>query len=96
MTLAKVLKPIFFLFIGPLLSLNAQGEESPLTAQAKISPYEVEVGQIAQVEVTLNLPKNYKAYEDQFKLRVLSPEQLKVNQPVIQPVVEIRFTKFKT
>lgn len=90
-----IIQCLLVLVPGFQQSAHAAAEENPLTAQAKIIPFEVEKDQIAQVEIQLNLPKNYRAYEDQFKLSIASPEGLKVNQPNIQPVVEIfdKFTK---
>jgi thioredoxin:protein disulfide reductase len=67
--------------------------DKPLQATAQIVPFEIEAGQIAQLEIDLKLPPNYRAYEDQFRLRVVSPEGINVSQPHIEPVKDI-FDKF--
>ncbi|MGZ5278439.1 MAG: cytochrome c biogenesis protein CcdA, partial [Pseudobdellovibrionaceae bacterium] len=74
-------------------SSASKTKENPLSATAQISPFEVEAGQIAQLQVELKLPLKYKAYEDQFRLKVLSPEGIQVSQFHIEPVKEI-FDKF--
>ncbi len=84
------------LALGPAHSSFAAStaKENPLSATAQISPFEVEAGQIAQVEIELKLPEKYKAYEDQFRLKVISPaEGVQVSQFHIEPVKEM-FDKF--
>ncbi len=87
---------LLFFFVLSALSLDlclaASGEE-PLTATSKLYPYDLESNQIAQLEISLNLPEGYKAYEDQFRLKVLSPEGVKVSTFRITPLKEI-FDKF--
>lgn len=60
----------------------------PLWAQAQIQPYSINPGQGAQLKAELTLPKGFHAYEDQFKLRVVSPEGFKISKPQVQPIVE--------
>lgn len=79
----------FFLDLG----LAQDQKENPLTAHGRLVPFEVEVGQIGQIEIQLELPKGYKAYEDQFKLKLVSPEGLKVSKFNIEPLHDI-FDKF--
>lgn len=74
-------------------SSSTKTKENPLSASAQISPFEIEVGQIAQLEIDLKLPPKYRAYQDQFRLKVVSPEGIRVSQFHIEPVKEI-FDKF--
>lgn len=82
----------FLLVLGPKLAL-AEPKESPLQATAQMIPFEVETDQIAQLEIDLKLPDKYKAYEDQFRLKVLSPEGVQTSQFHLDPVKEV-FDKF--
>jgi thiol:disulfide interchange protein DsbD len=93
MTIQSWILPILTLFLafGPVAS--AETKESPLSATAHLVPFEIEPGQIAQLQVDLKLPPHYKAYEDQFRLKVLEPDGIQVSQFHITPVVEI-FDKF--
>lgn len=67
--------------------------EHPLTASAKITPFEVEPTQIAQLEVQLNLPPEFKAYQEKFKLEIMNPPGFKVSSFQISPLKEV-FDKF--
>lgn len=80
----------FFLDLSPTW---AQETENPLSASGRLIPFEIESEEIAQLEIQLNLPKGYKAYEDQFKLKVLSPEGFQVSKFHLEPLHEI-FDKF--
>ena len=86
---------IFSLLAGLDFGLAADnGKENPLSASAQISPFEIEEGQIAQIEISLKLPEHYKAYQDQFRLKVTSPEGINVSgQYHIEPLKTI-FDKF--
>lgn len=78
--------------LGLAQTQNAD-KENPLAAQARLIPFEVEPEQIAQLEVNLELPKSFRAYEDQFKLKVLSPEGIQISKFTLDPVQEV-FDKF--
>lgn len=81
---------------GPVtsgLALAQERNENPLTATARLIPFEIESGQIAQLDVKMQLPAGYKAYEDQFRLKILSPEGIKIAQFKIEPLQEV-FDKF--
>ena len=86
-----------FFILGLGLSVDQSraetAKESPLSATAQIAPFEIEEGQIAQLEIELKLPPKYKAYQDQFRLKVISPEGINVSQFHIEPVKDI-FDKF--
>ncbi|MEZ0391288.1 MAG: cytochrome c biogenesis protein CcdA [Pseudobdellovibrionaceae bacterium] len=90
---ATLLSLSFLLLFIDFGLAQTQSKESPLTAQGRLVPFEVEAGQIAQVEVDLQLPKGFRAYEDQFKLKILSPEGIQLSKFNLQPVQEI-FDKF--
>ncbi len=83
---------LLFALISPDLS-RAKPQEQPLTATAKLYPFELEPSQIAQLEISLNLPSGYKAYEDQFRLKILSPEGIQISGFHISPLKE-GFDKF--
>jgi thiol:disulfide interchange protein DsbD len=89
-TLMLWLFPVIFLAFSPAFS---QQGERPLSASGRLIPFEVEAGQVAQLEIDLELPVGYKAYEDQFKLKVISPEDIQVSKFHLNPVTEI-FDKF--
>lgn len=82
----------FFLALGPAM---AEKNEKPLSASARLIPFELESEQIAQLEISLELPKGFKAYEDQFRLQVASPEGTQVSKFHIEPLHEVldKFSK---
>ncbi len=90
-TWISLLISILVLAVGPVWAQSQS--ERPLTATGRLVPYELEHEQIAQLEINLQLPKGYKAYEDQFKLKVVSPEGVQVSKFHLNPLVEI-FDKF--
>ena len=75
-TIALVLFTSFALGIFDLRPAKAD-EKHPLSAVAKVTPYAVEPEQIAELQVSVLLPIEFKAYEDQFHIQVLSPEDAK-------------------
>jgi thioredoxin:protein disulfide reductase len=81
-------------FAAPVKSEKPKkSDDKPLSASAQIVPFEIETGQIAQLEIELKLPSKYRAYEDQFRLRVVSPEGINVSKPHIEPIKDI-YDKF--
>lgn len=87
-----------FLFCLPVLALDQSPNSSnPLSISGRLIPYQVESEQIAQLEIDLNLPKEFRAYEDQFKVEILQPEGFKVSQFQMSPTFEMmdKFTKKK-
>lgn len=66
---------------------------APLQAQVQILPFEIEPHQIAELRISVALPKGYKAYEDQFKVEILGVEGFKLAKATIAPLEEI-FDKF--
>lgn len=89
-TMMFLLFPMLFQVFSPAF---AEPSERPLTATGRLIPFEVEAGQIAQLEIDLQLPAGYKAYEDQFRLKVISPEEIQISKFNLNPVKEI-FDKF--
>jgi thiol:disulfide interchange protein DsbD len=98
--LLKVLKSplVSLLFFGLFAVLPAHAEEQhPLSAVAKVTPYAVEPEQIAELQVSVLLPIEFKAYEDQFHIQITSPEGVKISKFSISPLTEFfdTFTKKK-
>lgn len=95
-TLALVLFASFALGIFDLRQAKAD-DKHPLSAVAKVTPYTVEPEQIAELQVSVLLPIEFKAYEDQFHIQVLSPEGVKISKFSISPLTEFfdKFTKKK-
>lgn len=83
----QVLRLFLAVIISVLFLSSAQGEkEDPLQISARIVPAAVDPNQIVELQIDLTLPDGYKAYEDQFKLKVLSPKDAKVAALRINPV----------
>lgn len=68
-------------------------KEDPLQFSARIVPAAVEPQQIVELQIDLSLPEGYKAYEDQFNLKVISPKEARVAAFRINPVTEF-YDKF--
>ncbi|OYZ22223.1 MAG: hypothetical protein B7Y39_07970 [Bdellovibrio sp. 28-41-41] len=68
---------VFFALASSLLGLNhIQAQESakdPLSIQVAASPSEIKPKNEYSVQLNLQLPKGFHAYEDQFKVTVLEP-----------------------
>lgn len=75
-----------FLFSSQTISIDS---ENPLTASAQVIPQEIEMDQIAQLEISLNLPPHFKAYEEQFELKAKNPEGLKISSLTLSPIQEV-------
>jgi thiol:disulfide interchange protein DsbD len=72
-----------------LPSANAQSNETdPLIAKTKVWPYEWSAGQGGNLEIQMNLPKGFHAYEDATKVRILEPDGFQISQPKIEPIIE--------
>jgi len=72
-------------------------EKHPLSAVAKVTPYTLEPEQIAELQISVLLPIEFKAYEDQFHIQVVSPDGVKISKFSISPLAEFfdKFTKKK-
>jgi hypothetical protein len=65
-------RPLFATLL--LLSLffpDQSRAEHPLSAEARLAPFEVEPEQIAELNVKIHLPEGYKVYQDQFRLEII-------------------------
>lgn len=72
---------------GQALALGSNPEvEDPLEISAFLKPTKLESHQIALLELRLRLPEQYKAYEDQFALELVSPDGFKLTKPTVSPV----------
>lgn len=71
---------------------NDKPLENPLTAQAKLASTHVEAGGTTDLVIDLELAKHYHAYLDRFKLTIESPDDLKLGDFKLSPVVEFMDT----
>lgn len=76
------------LLTGPKSWSQQQPKENPLVAVGQLEPYRIFPEQVAELAVSLNLPPGYHAYQDQFRVEVLSPAEVRVGQVHVSPVVE--------
>lgn len=67
--------------------------KNPLLVQAHLEPFEWQVGQNGLLILNLQLPENFHAYADQFKIQILEPDGFKQGQMEISPLKEW-FDKF--
>jgi thiol:disulfide interchange protein DsbD len=96
-------KHSFFLgliFLSFVWSWSVRGEdkpinENPLTASAHINPLKVTPGAQAQLVIDMNLPPHHHAYLEQFKLKTISPDGVKVGSFEVTPIVDFmdKFSK---
>lgn len=63
-------------------------DENPLKVQGQVTPFELEAGQSASLELNLSLPEGYKAYLDQFDLEPSFPVGLKISPFALEPIQE--------
>lgn len=63
-------------------------DTDPLLAKTKVLPYEWNPGQGGSLEIQMNLPDGYHAYEDQFRVVILEPDGFKVAPFKIEPLVQ--------
>lgn len=77
---------------GSLFSSKALGsndEENPLQTTAQFSPFEFETNQIIEVKIEMSLPEGYRAYEEKFKLALISPDDgIEIGKIQIDPIKE--------
>jgi thioredoxin:protein disulfide reductase len=59
-----------------------------LVAHVQLKDYQLNAGQGSEIKISLDFPDGYKAFEDQFRLKVLSPEGLQIGQLQISPLKE--------
>lgn len=90
--ISQLLAPILCVIFG-LGSLTTAQADEVITAQARLIPFEVETSQVAQIEIKIDLPKGFKAYEDKFKLEIVDNPNVKLSSLKIAPAHEI-FDKF--
>jgi thiol:disulfide interchange protein DsbD len=76
---------LVLLALAPGFSLAEDKGPAPLTATAQLLPIHLEPHQVSHLELSLHLAEGYKAYSDQFKLKILNPEGFKVSQIEITP-----------
>lgn len=64
-------------------------QEHPLKAEYGVNPFKtqfLEPNQITQLTLTLKLPKEYKAYEEQFKIAVADSSGFKIGKMKVSPI----------
>ena len=69
---------------------------APLTATARLQPSKIEPGGTAELILDLRLVERYHAYLDKFKLSIESPDDLKLDQFKVAPVVPFKDVVTKT
>jgi len=58
--------------------------ENPLTAEAHFSSYDLEPNKPVQLNVTMHLPKGYRAYGDKFRIQIMEPDGFRYQNFTIQ------------
>ncbi len=93
------MKKISLLILLTVLSLSstivvAQNlNDDPLQVKANLNAYEIHPGQAVELALDLTLPKGFHAYEDQFKIEALAPEELFFGKYTVSPLVSF-YDKF--
>lgn len=67
---------------------NQDETKDPLRVTGRVIPYQISPGQSAEVELTLDLPPGFHAYEDQFYFEVTSPPQFINGSIKLKPIKE--------
>ncbi len=80
------------LFAGFVFSSQTRADEeintNPLEATVRLQPSSIAAGQSAQLIFKLKLAEHYHAYADKFKVAVESPDDLKVGDFKLTPLVK--------
>ncbi|MNJ99819.1 Thiol:disulfide interchange protein DsbD precursor [compost metagenome] len=84
------------LFIVPLLTFlsltswaqTSASDTDPLIVETSILPYEWSPGLGGTLQIKMQLPPGFHAYEDQFRLVIMEPDGFKMTTPLIEPMVE--------
>lgn len=71
----------------PTLASAQTFNANPLEASARFQPSRLAEGQTAEVFIDMKLAEPYHAYVDKFKLVVASPDDLKISDMQVSPVV---------
>ncbi len=81
--------------IIPIHSWAQEGtsETDPLSITKKILPYDWQSGASADLKLEMNLPKNFHAYAESFKIKILEPDGFQQSAIQLNPQVEW-FDKF--
>lgn len=79
-------------FNGAALASDGPVNNDPLTANAKFLPSQVGEGGTTDLVIEMKLAENYHAYLERFKLAIESPDDLKLDQFKITPVVQFMDT----
>jgi thiol:disulfide interchange protein DsbD len=79
---------LFIFFFTAWPSAASEELENPLQAKALLSPQKISPEQGAELKIELSLPEGYRAYSDQFKLKVIEGSQFKIGTFSINPLVE--------
>lgn len=87
LSLIYLLALSFLLCASPKSWASANPNETdPLLVTAQVFPYEWNPGQGGNLEITMNLPEGYHAYEDKFKVVILEPDGFQVAPFKIEPL----------
>ena len=71
-------------------SQNEIDIKDPLTARVRFQPSSVEAGGTAEIIMELDLAAHFHAYADRFKLVIESPDDLKLDQYKVSPIVPFK------
>ncbi|MFS4458319.1 protein-disulfide reductase DsbD family protein [Bdellovibrio sp. HCB2-146] len=63
-------------------------ENDPMIANVKVVPYEWSPGQGGNIEIKMQLPEGFHAYEDQFRVVILEPDGFQIAPFKIEPITE--------
>lgn len=77
--LALILSPKSWAIANP-------NDTDPLIAQTQVVPYEWSPGQGGNLQIKMQLPAGYHAYEDQFRVVILEPDGFQVAPFKIEPL----------
>jgi thioredoxin:protein disulfide reductase len=81
--------PALLLVLAPFAaSAEEEINTNPLTATVRLQPSEVGAGQTAELLFDMKVAEHYHAYVDKFKVAVESPDDLKVGDFKVSPVVQ--------
>lgn len=67
-------------------AVSTTSETDPLLAETKVLPFEWAPGQGGRIEIKMNLPEGFHAYEDKFNVVILEPDGFKISPFKIEPL----------
>ena len=84
----KLPAQIAFILVAQFAAFTSYGQgENPLSASAKLTSSQIGDGGTGEIVIAMVLQEHYHGYLERFKLTVESPDDLKLDQFRVQPVV---------